>query len=121
MQHFTDHHHLENSQAIADVAAYISHLPATHSLGQGSGASIAQGARLYASDCASCHGATGEGDAQRTYPRLAGQHYQYLLGVLFDTPTAARPGFWRTHGRLLHRLQRSDLVAAADYLSRLGP
>lgn len=121
MQHFTDRHHLKDAQAIADVAAYISHLPLTHSLGQGNGAAVAVGARLYGHACASCHGISGEGDAQRAYPRLAGQHYQYLLLVLNGPSGEARPDFERTHQRHLRGMQRADIAAVADYLSRLGP
>lgn len=37
MEHFTDEHHLDSAQDIADVAAYISRLLATRSLGRCSG------------------------------------------------------------------------------------
>lgn len=121
MQHFTDHHHLKDAQAIADVAAYISRLPVTHSPGHGSGASVAQGASLYERACASCHGTSAEGDALHAFPRLAGQHYEYLLRVLGSSPAEARPGFERIHQRWLRDMQRTDMVAVADYLSRLGP
>jgi cytochrome c553 len=119
MQHFTDAHHLEDAQAIADVAAYISHLPANHSLGEGSGVSIEHGKQLYAGACASCHGVSAEGDASNGYPRLAGQHYLYLLRVFFETPDEEWGDFSSTHGSLLNNLQRSDKTALADYLSRL--
>ncbi len=121
MQHFTDEHHLRTAEDIADVAGYISHLPATHSLGQGSGANLPHGERLYARSCASCHGPTGDGDIQRSYPRLAGQHYQYLLRELIDASHGRRPDFPAQHIHLLQILHQSDLAAVADYLSRLGP
>lgn len=121
MQHFTDEHHLQTAEDISDVAGYISSLPATHSLGQGGGANVPHGGKLYARSCASCHGPIGEGDVQRFYPRLAGQHYQYLLRELIDASRGRRPDFPAQHIHLLQTLRQSDLAAVADYLSRLGP
>lgn len=121
MQHFTDQHHLKDAQAIADVAAYISQLPKTQSLDHGSGKSLADGARHYASACASCHGASGDAGAQPNVPRLAGQQYRYLLHVLLNPSDEVRPDFWSEHAHVLNRLQRADLTAMADYLSRLDP
>lgn len=121
MQHFTDRHHLKDAQAIADVAAYISQLPPVRSSNHGSGASLADAARHYAGACASCHGASAGGDAQRNVPRLAGQQYQYLLHALLNPADEVRPDFWSEHAQVLNGLQRPDLIAVADYLSRLNP
>jgi cytochrome c553 len=121
MEHFTDEHHLSGPQDIADVAAYISGLPATRSLGRGSGEYLEKGAQVYSRQCASCHGAAAEGDNRQSYPRLAGQHYEYLLRQLQDAVEGPRPDFPREHIRLLERFQRPDFVGVADYLSRLGP
>lgn len=121
MEHFTDEHHLSGPQDIADVAAYISGLKATRSLGQGSGEYLEHGAQVYARLCASCHGAAAEGDNRKRYPRLAGQHYEYLLGQLHDAVEGRRPNFPREHIRLLGSFERADFVGVADYLSRLGP
>jgi cytochrome c553 len=121
MEHFTDEHHLSGAADVADVAAYISRLPATHSSGRGNGEYLANGTRVYSRQCASCHGVAAEGNNQRGYPRLAGQHYAYLLRQLHDGVEGRRPGFPAEHVRLLKRLERADLVGVADYLSRLGP
>jgi len=53
MEHFTDAHHLNDVQDIADVAAYVSRLPATRSLGRGSGKYLVNGAHVYSRECAS--------------------------------------------------------------------
>ncbi len=121
MEHFTDEHHLSGAQDIADVAAYISSVPATRSLGRGSGEYLAKGAQVYSRKCASCHGAAAEGDNRRGYPRLAGQHYEYLLRQLHDAVEGRRPNFPGEHIRLLQRFELPDFVGVADYLSRLGP
>jgi cytochrome c553 len=118
MQHFTDQHHLKDAQAIADVAAYISQLPKTYSNDH---STLQAGARHYADTCAACHGASGDGNAQQDMPRIAGQQYQYLLHALFNPADEVRPDFWNVHARVLNGLQRSDLIAIADYVSRLNP
>jgi len=75
---FADHQSL-SVQEIADIAAYLSGLPVPNDQGQGDGKALALGERLYVMDCASCHGPRGEGDPNRFYPRIAGQHFRYLL------------------------------------------
>jgi cytochrome c553 len=121
MQHFADAHHLNGAQDIADVAAYVSQLPATHSLGHGPGEQAAHGGQLYALDCASCHGAVAQGDEQRGYARLAGQHYEYLMRQMSDSAAAQRPDLTPQHTALIKSLGASDRSALADYLSRQGP
>ncbi|MBS0416081.1 MAG: c-type cytochrome [Proteobacteria bacterium] len=80
MQHFTDKLHLNGgTQDIADVAAYVSHLPPAASVSNIIGNDTVHGANLYKGNCSSCHGASAEGDDQKRNPRLAGQHYEYLL------------------------------------------
>jgi len=121
MEHFTDAHHLNDVQDIADVAAYVSRLPATRSLGRGSGKYLVNGAHVYSRECASCHGAAAEGDNRQRYPRLAGQHYEYVLRQLHDAVEGRRPNFPPEHIRLLEQLRGPELVGVADYVSRLGP
>jgi len=121
MVHFTDEHHLSGVQDIADVAAHISALPPTRSSGPGRGEAIKQGAQVYAQRCASCHGKAGEGNNVKRYPRLAGQHSEYLLDQLQEAVESRRPHFPTAHIRLLQSINRPDFVGLADYLSRLGP
>jgi cytochrome c553 len=120
MQHFSDEHHLNGAQEIADVAAYISDLQPKRTLGAGRGEYLDHGADVYARLCASCHGAAAEGDNLKRYPRLAGQHSEYLLRQMHDAVEGRRPNFPREHVALLKRFEQLDFVAVADYLSRLG-
>jgi cytochrome c553 len=118
MQHFTDRHHLDGAQDIADVAGFISQLPVTRAPDHGSGEYLRHGAEVYGRLCASCHGPAAEG-AER-YPRLAGQHYEYLLRQMHDALEGRRPNFPSEHVRLLQHFELADLAGVADYLSRLG-
>ena len=70
-------------QAVADVTAYISKLPMTPDHGKGPWGErtleYGQGERLYNAQCLACHGKRGEGSDQGVFPRIQGQHYQYML------------------------------------------
>jgi cytochrome c553 len=39
----------------------------------------AQGEKLYKDNCVQCHGENGEGNAEKFYPKIHGQHYAYML------------------------------------------
>jgi cytochrome c553 len=120
MQHFTDEHHLKDAQDIANVASYISGLPPKSAPILGDDEFVQHGAQLYARLCASCHGAMAQGDDLRRVPRLAGQHYAYLLRQMHDAVEGRRPNFPREHVRLLERFELADYVGLANYLTRLG-
>jgi cytochrome c553 len=120
MEHYSDAHNLGEASDIADVAAYISRLQPVYTSNLGDGRFASNGSTLYARSCAPCHGAAGNGQNRRGYPRLAGQHYAYLLRQMHDAVDGRRPNFSRTHVRLLASLGRSDFEALADYLARSG-
>jgi cytochrome c553 len=119
MQHFTDRHRLVDAQDIADVATYVSSLPPSRTSGVGDGDFVQHGQAAYAGLCASCHGSTAAGDNSHGVPRLAGQHYAYLLRQMHDAVEGRRPNFPADHRSLLARLERDDFVGISDYLSRL--
>ena len=118
MEHFTEQHSLNGVQDMADVAAFISQMAVTRAPDHGSGEYASRGEQLYASRCRSCHGANAEGDEHN--PRLAGQHYGYLLQQMHYGLEGQRPNFPAEHLRLLQPLEPADLAGVADYLSRLG-
>jgi cytochrome c553 len=119
MEHFADKHHLADSQAIADVTTYIHRLTPEAPPGVGDGELAPHGANVYGRLCESCHGHRAEGNATRMVPRIAGQHYDYLMRQIYDAADGRRPNFSPTHVRLLARLDRRDILGVSDYLSRL--
>jgi cytochrome c553 len=119
MEHFADRHHLIDAQAIADVATYVHHLSVETPPGIGDGELVDHGADVYAQKCLSCHGREAQGEGKAMVPRLAGQHYEYLMRQIYDAVDGRRPNFSAVHVRLLARLDRDDIVGLADYLSRL--
>ena len=120
MEHFADSHHLENAQALTDVAAFVSQLQTQPEdiLGVGSGERVSRGAQIYADACASCHGTNAQGNARAAIPQLAGQHYEYLRRQIYDAVDGRRPNFSAAHIRLLAKLDHEAIVAVCDFLSR---
>jgi cytochrome c553 len=118
MEHYAGRRLLSDAQAIADVAGYAAQLSRDMPRNVGDGTLVARGSQVYARQCAGCHGKSGEGESASANPRLAGQHYEYLLRQMYDAVDGRRPNFSGAHVRLLAKLQRDELVGVADFLSR---
>lgn len=118
MEHYAGRNLLNDEQSIADVAAYINQLSGDGPRNVGDGALVQHGNAVYAEKCARCHGSMGEGDPIDVVPRLAGQHYAYLLRQMHDTVDGRRPNLPQSHVRLLEKLDRDDMVGLADFLAR---
>ena len=123
MQYFTDRHFLPGAQEVTDVAAYVASLPRfpPTATGIGDGTSLNEGAKVYFLQCERCHGPLGQGDLLRRRPRLAGQHYSYLLRQLEETAANLRPGMDHAHVEMLRKFSTAELRGVADYLSRVSP
>lgn len=111
--------HLGAFQDIADVASYLSQQPRKRNADEAGGDDSAQGARLYEVNCASCHGARGEGDDAEVVPMLAGQHPVYLLRQMYDSVDARRPSLAQLHSKRIKPLEFEQLRAIANFLSRV--
>ena len=108
-------------QSVADVTEYISKLPMNPENGVGPGTDLANGKKLFEDNCVRCHGANGEGNAEKYFPRIQGQHYEYLL----------RQYKWIKEGKrrnanpdMIAQIQKftdKDTVDVLDYVSRLKP
>ena len=111
--------HVVTPQEIADIALYLQQLPSPDGIGLGPGDSLEQGKQIYQSQCATCHGEQGEGDSEQFYPRVAGQHYAYLL----REARMIRDGQRRNaHPEMVDAVtdyNEQALSAVADYMARL--
>ncbi len=71
------------AQLVADVTDYISKLPMNPDPGLGpwdkGTPEFSEGEKLYKDNCVECHGKTGEGSDEKYYPKIHGQHYNYML------------------------------------------
>ena len=114
-------HNLESSQDLADVAAYISSMPVQWTNGVGTGQFTELGAQIYNRACVSCHGADAEGNDQLRHPRLAGQHYGYLVKQIDMMVRGTRFNLSWDHSKLLKSLTDQEIAGVADYLARQTP
>jgi len=119
MVHFTDRKHLAFSQPIADVAGYISKLkrPAGKTVPPQPNAE--RGAMVYVRTCERCHGPVAEGDENMVMPRLASQHYEYLVKQLRDAAEGRRPDLAAAHEGMSRKLTPDEMQAVAAWLASL--
>ena len=106
-------------QAIRDLAAHLTQLPANKSVQTGDGADLALGARIFRKTCAQCHGAQGEGSEEYATPALQRQHYSYLMVQIRELGKGHRYAVDIDVMELLEALTLDELAAVADYASRL--
>lgn len=119
MEEVAGSHMLRDVRDIADLAAHVSRLAAAQAPGHGDGHAVDRGREQYLRACAGCHGAEAEGNGVLLVPRLASQHYRYLLRQFHDTVDGRRPNMPPPHPQLFGEWSVEDFTAVADYLSRL--
>jgi cytochrome c553 len=105
---------------IGDIAAYLNSLTSFRENGKGAEDMSAQGKKLFTENkCYLCHGKNGEGNAEKSYPVLASQHYGYLLREMKLIMTGVRGNSNPDMVKAISKFKQADLEATADYLSRL--
>lgn len=108
-------------QALADVAEYIARLPMTPENGLGAGTDLDHGAKLYKDNCVKCHGEKGEGDAEKWFPLIQGQHYEYLIRQFREIKEGKRRNSNPEMVAQIKGFSERDILAVMDYTSRLKP
>lgn len=110
---------LVDKQKLADIALYVSFLKIRRHNGKGSGGDLELGKELYDRDCVRCHGPQGEGIAEKFYPVLAGQHYDYMLRQVHHIADGLRRNADPEMVLVVRNYSDSDRAAVSDYMSRL--
>jgi cytochrome c553 len=114
---------LTDPQELADAAAYIEALciPVEHGKYDGKDASVqlAQGKELYEKECKECHKANGEGDKEKFYPVIAGQHYKYLLRQMTEIRDGHRRNANPDMVKIIKKYNDQQLIAISAYQSSL--
>ena len=109
------------SQSIADVAEYIAKLPMNPENGVGEGTDLEHGEALYKENCVRCHGEEGEGNNEKYYPRIQGQHYNYLVRQYQWIKEGKRRNANPDMVQQIQTFTDKDTKAVLDYVSRLKP
>ncbi len=108
-------------QAIADVAGYIQTLKMDPNNGKGDGKDLELGKKLFADNCAKCHGDRGQGNNDKFFPRLEAQHYKYLLRQFEAIKAGKRRNANPDMVKQIHAFTDRETHAVLDYVSRLQP
>jgi cytochrome c553 len=109
------------AQALADVVAYMAKLPMTPKNGVGPGNDLEHGKKLYEENCVRCHGANGEGDNDKYYPRVHGQHYNYIVRQFSEIKSGKRRNANPDMVEQVKNFSERDVLAVSDYTSRIKP
>jgi cytochrome c553 len=107
--------------AIAAVAKYIENIPMNPDPGLGSGTDLEHGAKLYKENCERCHGKNGEGDKEKFFPLIQGQHYKYMLRQFEWIRDGKRRNANPDMVKQIAGFSDKDMAAVIDYVSRMKP
>lgn len=112
-----------SDQDMADVAAYYAQLAKADAAPAQPPAAPAQVAALIAkSNCTSCHGSNFSKPIDAGYPKLAGQHADYLYAALKSYQTDNNPKVGRNNAIMMGMSRpytHAELKAIAAYVSSL--
>lgn len=107
--------------AIAAVADYIANIPMNPEPGLGDGKDLELGAKLYKDNCVRCHGENGEGNKEKYFPRIQGQHYTYLLRQFEWIRDGKRRNANPDMIKQINGFSDQEMKAVVDYVARQKP
>ncbi|MCZ4306323.1 c-type cytochrome [Zoogloeaceae bacterium G21618-S1] len=114
---------MTDAQDLADVSAYINSLciPTDHGGYEEADKmlQIAKGRTLYKKECANCHGDHGQGEKEKFYPVIAGQHYKYLLRQMTHIRDGERRNANPDMVKIIKKYDDAQLVAISAYQASL--
>ncbi len=112
-----------SEQDIADIAAFYEQQAKAAAPGDAAAPSAAVAELLNKGACASCHGANFSKPIDPAYPKLAGQHADYLYAALKSYQTEGNPYVGRSNAIMAGQVKQfshEELKAIAKYMASLG-
>ena len=114
-----------SDQDILDIASYFSKQKVNAETYSGDDTSLELAKKLYKGGdikrripaCSGCHGPDGSGNDLAAYPRISGQHAEYLIQQLRKYKTAERKN--PMMNTIASRLQDSEIIMIANYIQAL--
>ena len=110
---------LREPQTWVDLAAYLSREHPAGRVASGDGSELGLGKGIFLNQCRSCHGAGARGSEEDVVPSLRAQHYPYLVDQIGRLADGARHNVDEALAQFLLSLDREEIQAVADFLSRL--
>jgi len=112
-----------SDQDMSDLAAYFAHLSApADAPAQPAAPSAAVAELLKKGNCASCHGEAFTKPIDASYPKLAGQHSDYLYVALKSYTTGTNPNVGRANAIMASQAKpftHAELKELANYIGSL--
>jgi cytochrome c553 len=114
-------------EQIAGLAKYYASQPPAQGVAAGDASRRAAGAAIFTTGvpaknippCQTCHGDKGQGNA--TFPRLAGQHADYVEKQLIVFQRTDQRPSGAVMKTIVHDLSGDDLPSVAGYVQSIGP
>lgn len=110
---------LTDPQSLADLSAYLSAQPHDPHVEHGDAHRLGRGRALYRQHCMRCHGALGQGRTHGDVPAIGQQNFSYLVKQLQGFAAGHRSSASPQLIEAMGRLAPNDILAVADFLSRL--
>jgi cbb3-type cytochrome c oxidase subunit III len=119
MYHVVSNKAFSDPQTWSDVASYLNRMTPAADAETGDGVKAVLGRGIFHEQCASCHQNDASGDREGFVPSLRHQRYTYLVNQLHRLADGHRHNVDQSLVLFMRSLDESDMVAVADYLSRL--
>ena len=80
---------------------------------------LEKGKQLYKANCVKCHGDHGQGSQEKFYPRIQGQHYEYMLSQFQWIREGKRRNGNPDMTKQIEGFSKKEMQMVINYVSRI--